>query len=296
MSYNNLKREQGQKIVKMCDLHLNKCRFTTDESVANGTVTVNTAIPASGGIGLALTIAGGDITTFTASSFLAIDDEIIAVTIDSGVQVTITARAQFGTVEASHAASTVAEIKHSGEVDGTCFGLAGTCSDPNSFLDGLEQDFRFILGGSFPSERYLNGFQSWSHTPAKVDPGNSIGRRASASIRFVDSQDTGASGDKYYVPYADRWSNRGTLFGKLEARQVYFSSRRVTIWEGFADNTIDEADFISREYVIDTDGFSRDRNGNVTIKVLDPLIFTEDKKAKAPRESVGVLANDIDDL
>ena len=279
MSFDLLKTQAGQNTATIITIELDKCRHTTVQSTIDGTVSVSSSL--SAGVTGAIAISGGLSTSFTnAVPYLLWDSEIIKVTVDSAIQLTVVSRGHFGTVDANHSPST-AQIKHSGEVDGTCYTFPQTCSSPDSYLSGLTTPFTFPSTQLDWSVNYYNGFKSWNHSPPKVDPGQSMGSRAKISFNLIDSVD-----NDIYVPYPDRRTSNATLFTKWIARNPNFEGRPVTVQTGFDPLNFDINNFITREYIIDSlqvDG------GVLSCSCLDPLILTDDKKAKAPVASLGTI-------
>ena len=286
MSFNLRKVDAGQQIATIATIGLDRCKHTTDQSVANG------AVSASAGVinsytGL-LAITGGAATSFTLSSpYILWGSEIIKVDVNSGVELNITARGEFGTVAASHTSGPI-KLMHSGEADGSCYATPHTCSSADSYDKDTKLTFTFPSTQLDLDQIFYNGFKSWSHSPAKVAPGESIGRRAGGSLTLADTKDTDV-----YVPYIDRRTTNGTLFNKLLERHPNFEGRSIEMLSGFDPLNFDLNNFIKREYIIDSVNLN---NGVLSVKFLDPLILTEDKKAKAPVASKGtntVLINNV---
>lgn len=286
MSFDLLKTQAGQNTATIITIELDKCRHTTVQSTIDGAITVSSSLNA--GVLGTVVISSGDSTAFTNSDpYLLWDDELIKVTVDSAIQLTIVSRGAFGTVDVNHSPDT-AQLKHSGEVDGTCYSFPQTCSAPDSYLSGLTTPFTFPSTQLDWSVNFFNGFKSSSHTPPKVDPGQSMGSRAKFSFNLIDSVD-----DDVYVPYPDRRTSNATLFKKLIARNPIFEGRAVKELVGFDPLNFDIDNFITREYVIDSLQLNE---GILSCSCLDPLILTDDKKAKAPVVSQGSLSVIIDDL
>ena len=217
MSYNEEKNKFTAELLEVVEINVDKCKFTQDEYLTYGAITVNSAI-ASSGTGSILAISGGEASRFTASSYLLIDDELIQVTVNSDSQLTVTGRAQYGTVAAAHSSGTSAQLKHSGEVDGSCYNTPQTCSDPNSFEDGVYTALLFPSTTLTNGEQGLNGLDSVTFADTVADIGRSIGKRGKATITIRDSIDDKASYDKKTLSYPDRWSTKGTRLGKQLAR------------------------------------------------------------------------------
>ncbi len=277
MSFNSLKVTAGQSIATIVDIELDKCVHTTTQSVLDGAITISSSLAI--GATTTLAISGGAALSFVNSiPYVLWDDEIIKVTVDSNIQLTVTARAQFGTVDVAHSPST-ATVKHQGEVDGGCYGTPSTCSSPDSYDADTKLLFRFPSTQLDLDQIYYNGYKSWSHKDGSVDPGQTMGKRAGASFSIQDSID----GDGY-VPYADRRTSNGTLFTKLLARHPNFEGRPIKVHEGFDPLDLNFDNFITREYIIDK---VQVKKGIFSVSALDPLIMTDDKKAKAPVASLG---------
>ena len=284
MTFNSRKLLAGQRIATILDLELDRCRHTTAQSVLDGLITISSSL--AQGATTTLTISGGNALSFVNSlPFILWDDEIIKVNVDSNIQLTVTARAQFGTIDAAHSPSS-ATVKHQGEVDGGCYGFPFTCTSPDSYEADTKLLFRFPSTQLDLDEIYFSGYQSWSHKPGSVDPGQSIGRRSGATFVIKDSVD-----NDIYVPYPDRRTSNGTLFTKALARHPNWEGRPAKAHEGFDPLDLDFDNFITREYIIDSVQLKK---GLFSVNVLDPLIMTDDKKAKAPVASLGTNTIAID--
>lgn len=123
-------------------------------------------------------------------------------------------------------------------------------------------------------------------SPPKIDPGKSIGFRATASVTlfdFISSDAFELQGD-----YSDRRVS-GSHFLKLKARN-YLINRKAEIIRGFNPFDYSEDNVQIESYVIDSVSDPAD-NGLVTIKLADHLILTESSQAQAPTVSKGVLSS-----
>jgi hypothetical protein len=199
----------------------------------------------------------------------------------------ITSRGELGTPAVAHSAGT-GKIQHSGQADGSCWGFpqkpdGSGCSSADSFDVDEEIELHFPNQQLTDGTKYLNGLNTMTHSPVKLDPGNSIGKRAGYSITFNDTQDN----DALINPYPERRTSNGTLFKKLLSRHPYWENRRLIAYTGFSRD-----DAISREYLIDNAELSK---GVLSVRAVDPLILTEEAKAKAPRASNGRLLAAIND-
>lgn len=281
------KTTQGAKIVDIVAIYPHRCKYTTDTFISAGTITLAQNINDS--FTGACAISGGNALLFDDTVYLKVDDEIMAITVDSNIQVTITARAKFGTTATAHVSGTLASIIHEGEANGSCYGYPHSCTSANNFAS---DEWEFI----FPTYRirnmnYFSGLErSPNITPPKVDPSETMGSRGKAAFSIKDGVDT----DVYTVPYPAKRTGKGDLFKKLIARAGYLENRRCVIWSGYYQNggEIDFSSMIKREYIID----SFNNSGNTaSFSCLDPLILTEDKKAKVPLQSNGRLTSEIAD-
>ena len=279
MTYDARKVLSGQSTATVARIKLDRCRHTTALSVTRGTIASSSVI-AIGYTGN-FTITGGMPIAFSNSTpYVLWDAEIIRVAVLSATQLDILERAALGTIAAAHSAKAI-KLMHSGEADGSCYGFPHGCSSSDSYSATDKFIFDFPNTQLQTNRIFYNGYDSWSHNSAVVDPGQSIGKRASGNLTLKDSIDTDV-----YVPYPDRRSNKGTLFNKWQARHPNFSGRPIEILTGFNPLNFDEGNFINRQYVIDTYSLN---NGIMNFSYKDPLILTEDKKAKAPLSSLGVL-------
>lgn len=277
MSFNDLKIKAGQNIVTIGDVELDRCRHTTAQSVLDGAITISDSL--AQGATTTLAITGGTALSFVNSTpFILWDSEVIKVVVDSNIQLTVISRGQFGTIDVAHTPS-AAILQHLGEADGSCYGTPFTCNSPDSFEANTKLLFRFPSTPLDLDQTFFNGYKSWSHKAGTVDPGQSMGKRAGATLTILDSVD-----NDVYVPYPDRRTDRGTLFTKLIARHPNFEGRPIKIHTGFDPLDLNFDNFLTREYIIDK---AQLKNGVFTISALDPLILSDDAKSKAPAASKG---------
>lgn len=291
MTYQTKKTDYGTKIGKIVDIFLHKCKYTDQEWIGYGAGLLQTQI--SAGYTGSVTLSGTQATKFNEPNVWLIikndlpstETEYIKCTIVDDTTLTITERGSFGTTPGAHGLNSSVKIAHSGEVDGTCYGLTD-CSAVNSYLQDLNIRFRFPSANLDFGEKYYHGLQGESPVSPTVKPSESMGGRGSTSVTIKDGKESDS-----YVPYSNHRTDNGTLFTKLMARNPYFEGRRMVVYEGFQSASLDLNDYQKREYLIDD--LQMD-DGIVSIKGLDPLILTEDKKAKAPLATPITLATPID--
>lgn len=175
--------------------------------------------------------------------------------------------------------------------DPNSYNTPKTTSDPTAFNpDNPKKSYFF-------ADQHLDGFDgayfpnlvSASQTTPELKIGENIGSRASASIRIEDF----ITNDAYELPapYDDRRVT-GSFWGKLIARN-FIRNREIVVYRGYIDpqDGFQITNFQGERYVIQD--FSRDKDGGVTIKAIDPLFFTNEAKAKMPVKSTGELDIDL---
>ena len=287
MTYETRKDTYGEKLAKIVDIHLHKCKYTDDEWVAYGAGTLQTNMTPSS-LGNIL-MSGTQATKFTEQyvwARLGGSHELVKCTVTDDLNLEVIARGDFGTNPVEHSAGTSITIIHSGEADGTCYGLTN-CSAKNNYVKDLDLVFRFPSVNLELGEKYYHGMQSEKPSSPSVKPSESMGSRGKTSISILDGLDPDT-----YAPYPNSRTNNGTLWTKLIARNPYFEGRKVTVYDGFDVVPLNLDNFQKREYLIDDLQLD---SGKVSIKCVDPLILTEDKKSKAPIVTPISLATEIID-
>lgn len=292
MTYDSRKLLYGQEYVEKIELLLNACRYTQGEYIGDKRG-ISTTFPYSdtytGTLSLTSFEAGwstlwaavpGEKYIYSGSG------EIVRVTITSGVDASIgiTEREMFGTQAEN--LSGAFRLMHDGEADSSCRGYSQTCNNIDSYDADTFKSLVFSTSQHVGGEILFPGLvhKSISHDSGEVDIGESIGSRAKLKFDIADFTDN----DINTVPYEDKRSSRGTFFGKLMARNPYFNGRHVIYSAGLRDsNAYDEPDWIVRRFIIDDVKLSK---GMFSVSALDPIILTEDKKAKMPVLSPAVLS------
>ena len=290
MSYDERKSQNGQEFVQEIEIVLDACKYTageyltkrvmafksaqtiTDTDTGNFIV-VNVPVGWVDLWGVGETIYGLAVTSFEIFSFEPVSTGVV----------NITGRGLFGTT-ADDLSAKIFTIYHAGEVDGTCRGFPHTCSNSDSYSADTKLRLIFSTGQNAGGVRRFPGLRKVSHDSCEVDPGESIGSRA--RIKFEISNQI--NNDYGIVPYPSKQTSSGTLFGKLLARHPYLEGREVIYREGLRGaNTYSAPDFIERTFIIDDANLD---NGLFSVTALDPLILTEDKKAKIPTASSATLS------
>jgi hypothetical protein len=295
MSFDNNKSLHGTKVIQAVAIYPNACKYSTPEALAAGEVVSGGDYSDSYTGNIA--VSGGDLTIFTAQSneYIKIGNELAKCSVVNTTTVNITARAQLGTTAEAITNGQALRVLHGGEADGSCRGYPRRpdgkgCSTDDSFDPSVTREFLITDTQLVAGEIYYNGLRSISHSPTLLKPGKEIAKNASVSVTISDNTDD----DVYSVPYPSVRNSRSTYLRKLHARTGgYLRNRKMIVYSGFTfGNTFDPSECISREYIIDDFNISND--DVVTIRGVDPLIFTEEAKAKTHDVSAGVLLADID--
>jgi hypothetical protein len=295
MAFDNNKSLHGTKVIQAVAIYPNACKYSTPEALAAGEVVSGGDYSDSytGNV----SVSGGDLTIFTAQSneYIKIGNELAKCSVVNATTVNITARAQLGTTAEAITSGRAIRVLHGGEADGSCRGYPKRpdgkgCSTDDSFDADVTREFLITDTQLVAGEIYYNGLRSISHSPTLLKPGKEIAKNASVTVTISDNTDD----DVYSVPYPSVRNSRSTYLRKLHARTGgYLRNRKMIVYSGFTfGNTFDPNECISREYIIDDFNISND--DVVTVRGVDPLIFTEEAKAKTHDVSAGVLLADID--
>lgn len=167
------------------------------------------------------------------------------------------------------------------------FGTPKTTDDPTAFTGTDFRVYRYCDQQLFGVDHFA-GLKSVRTNTPKINPGKTIGFRATGTITLTDFIDS----DEFSLQglYADRRVT-GSHFLKMLARNHYIN-RRVKIIRGYDPFNYDEASAQVENYIVDSIS-QPDESGNVKVSVIDELILTEGKKSKAPLVSVGVLSSPV---
>lgn len=167
-----------------------------------------------------------------------------------------------------------------------CFNTIRTCQDRENFARSTK-----TLRVCMPSEDIplaydaLPNLSGVNVTPGVIDPGNSIGIRASVKVTCVEHPSSDAIFDKYlpdrtYTPF-----NQGTFWAKLRARVPALQGMALRVLRGqFGEDlsTYLVAHYVVESAVIDADGIS--------ITAKDALSYCDPSKAQCPVLSLGRLS------
>lgn len=174
-----------------------------------------------------------------------------------------------------------------------CFNSVATCAVPASFAASTVT-LRFTEESIFRdlSIEAITCLTGVSFSPAQINPGQDLGKRASLKVTLKDHQhpDTGDGFDKYQTERGYDPFDQGTIFGRFRARQPYLRNREIRWYSGYSDQALSEME--CRTFIVDSfDGPSAD--GTYSISAVDPLKMLDGDRAQAPEASGGRLVADI---
>lgn len=164
------------------------------------------------------------------------------------------------------------------------YGTPKTTDDPRAYTGVDFKVYRYADQNVFGVDHFP-GLVSVKTNPPKIDPGKSIGFRASGSVTIKDF----VTNDSFELnsTYSAR-DVTGSHFKKMFARNHLYN-RRAKIISGYNPNAYDSANTQTQSYLID--GFTYpNQSGEVTFNLVDELILTESKKAVTPNISKGELS------
>lgn len=147
--------------------------------------------------------------------------------------------------------------------------------------EGVPYTFRFAFPRESVPHDSIPALREVSITPAVVDPGRSIGQRATVTVGLVD----------FLYPLAGTAYTSGTFFGKLRARRRSLQGCALRVLRGEVGDEL--ADMVTAHYSVES--LKRSADDQVTIVAKDLLKLTNGDRAQAPRVSRGRLLSAIND-
>lgn len=173
-----------------------------------------------------------------------------------------------------------------------CFNTFKTCQDKLNFANE-PRTLRYAEAAEFlPGDiDCIPSIKSVSYTPQKIDPGVSIGERASVSVTLADHPHSDTDLDKYvalrdYDPF-----EQGTYWAKFRARNPYIKGRPFRLIMGTLGQSLDEME--TRHFLIESTT-GPGSSGTFQIIAKDQLKVIDGDRAQAPRKSTGTLLSGID--
>lgn len=167
------------------------------------------------------------------------------------------------------------------------YGTPRTTDDIRAYTGVDFRTYRFSDQQLFGVDHFT-GLDSVNTTTPKVEPGRSIGFRASATIQLQDFIDN----DVFSLPPPyDNRRTKGAFWAKFIARN-YLKNRKCRVIRGYDPFNFSLNNCQVENYIIDAEP-RIDVRGRVTLKLVDPLKLTNGVNAKAPAVSQGVLTTQI---
>jgi hypothetical protein len=213
------------------------------------------------------------------------------------VEVTIQQAVEIIELDISYCANTYGSAPCTAAVgvtgDRKCTNCLADCQDSINFVEETVT-LRFAKPADYLVETGIDvvapTIQSIDFSPAIIEPGETLGTRASIRITFRDHphSDTGPGFDKYWDERSYNPYEQGSFWGRFRARQPYLKGEALRWKLGFVGD--DFADYETRHFIVESfDGPTPD--GTFTIVAKDPLKLLDGDRAQAPRVSRGKLAN-----
>jgi len=175
-----------------------------------------------------------------------------------------------------------------------CYNTRKTCQDPPNY-NPAAKTYRFVDSavGVPASIDAIPSLRGVSLAPTTLDPGRTMGVRASITITFDDHPHGDDGGvDPYRLNRSYDPLSQGTFWGKLQARNPYYQGRIIRVRSGYLTDPFDWNNFEDRTYVIERIDGPNSR-GQVKVTAKDVLKLADDERAKVPVASTGKLAVDL---
>ncbi len=175
---------------------------------------------------------------------------------------------------------------------GKCYNTRASCQDvPNFTRETVTYTFCEPRSDLPVGLAAIPCLRAVTTAPTKLDIGQGLGQRSSASLTLQDFSHHDRGFDAYV---ADRASPaRGTFWGRFRARNPYYFGRVCRIKTGYlTDGGVLEENLVTRTYVIEQFA-GPDIGGKVQITAKGILKLADDERAQAPMPSTGVLLADI---
>lgn len=179
--------------------------------------------------------------------------------------------------------------------DFKCYNSPRTCQDPANYLAGDVQVIRFAeptadLPIEIECQPCITKIQ---RRPLKIEPGEGLGVRESVTVSMHDFKDNGILFDKYINDRGFNTYNKGTYWGKFNARWGSLKGYTFRTIDGYVGQSLSE--MTTRWYTVEsTQG--PDSKGNFSFTVKDAMKFLDNDRAQWPKPSNGTLIAGITDV
>lgn len=189
-----------------------------------------------------------------------------------------------------------------------CFNSYATCAYRQAYNKGVNT-LRFITQSRpikgqqyFPCVVSVSGYDQEVNIAGFKPELGGLGKRASVRITMEDFPDNDAWTDKYMTERISGAAqigagynplNRGSFWTKFKARNPNYSGRALRVIDGYLNSAGNFVSVRTRSYII-SEIEGPGNSGRVTILAKDILSLADNEKAKAPVQSRGRLASEID--
>ena len=185
----------------------------------------------------------------------------------------------------------VAPCTASAGVGSECFNTRGTCQDTANYAkDATDKTHTFKTeDNNSPLIEGIPALNKISSAPTKIVLGKGLGYRAKVTITLTDFTHHDRGVDPYVSTRSYDPESQGTYFGKLKARNPFYTGRAIRVKSGYETDPYDAANFITRQYVIES--FSGpNESGQFVIVAKDPLKLADNERSQCPELSTGSLS------
>lgn len=176
-----------------------------------------------------------------------------------------------------------------GAVGSECYNTRKTCQDAANYTKGTKT-YRFCE----PVENLPTGINMMpvlvkeKRTGTKIEPGEGLGKRGIATLKFKDFPSHDRDIDPYVATRTYDPAAQGTFWGKLIARNPYYQGRILRIRTAYITEPWDWANTEDRVYMLESIT-GPDRRGNIKLIAKDLLKLADDKRAQCPPATKGEL-------
>ena len=178
-----------------------------------------------------------------------------------------------------------------------CYNTAVTCQDRNNYDNSSQFVLRFVSPSeAIPDDVYdgadlvVPSLMDLRTTPGRIEPGKSLGRRASVSALITDHPHHDRGVDPYFTDRDAAFAAQGSLWTRLIARNPYMVNRQMRTFIGYRGDPV--AAYQVRRYSINSVS-GPDGSGHIRVEGKDPLKAADDDRAVCPKPSNGVIDSDI---
>ena len=172
-----------------------------------------------------------------------------------------------------------------------CYNTRVSCQDYTNYSK-TTKTYKFCSANYMPppGQDMIPAIKSVDFTPTKALPGR-LSDLGKVSVVFIDQPHHDRGFDPYFANRTYDAESQGTLFGKLLARNPYFTGRsfileKQYITKPYADNSE------SRSYVLDSMPGPTNSKNESTYRAIghDILSLANDERSQVPEESDGTLS------